>query len=92
MKIYAGDIGTVFEVDTGVDITTATKAALRVRLPNNKSVEWVGAVTGMTKVRYAVLAGDLPIAGIYLLQAYIEMPSWSGHGETVQIKVSKAFH
>lgn len=90
-KVYVGDVGTVILLDTGVDISTATKAAIKVKMPNGATAEWVGTVAETTKVSYTIQAGNLSIKGKHLLQAYVEMPGWIGRGETVNLEVYDPF-
>ena len=90
-KYYVGDVGTEIIVDTCSDITSATKAALLVRKPDNTEHEWLGAVFEDTKIRYLVQVGDFDQAGRYRVQAYIEMPGWSGRGDSTYFKVSPSF-
>lgn len=90
-KVYVGDYGTEIILDTLTDISTATKASIKVRRPNGSAVEWVGTVFETTKVRYVTQPGDLGVKGDHLLQAYVEMPTWNGRGETVELEVSDTF-
>lgn len=91
-KYYVGDIGTEIIVDTCSPISGATKAALLVMKPGSSAaVEWVGTVFEDTKIRYIVTADDFNIAGEYRMQAYVEMPGWTGRGDTVRFKVSDPF-
>jgi hypothetical protein len=88
-KIYQDDIGTVFEVDVGADISAATTTDLKVIKPSGASVTWVGAANGgtNTQIDYTIIADDLDEAGRYRLNAYVVTASWDGHGETVEFVV-----
>jgi len=90
-KIYVGDTGTEFIVDTGTDVSSATKLALKVLKPEGVSAEWVGSSYQTTKIKYTTVADDLNVAGEYAIQAYVEMPAWTGRGETVVIRVHAPF-
>jgi hypothetical protein len=90
-KYYVGDIGTEVIVDTCSNISSATTANLKVEKPDGTLVTWVGVVYQTTKIRYVILDGDFDQAGKYLMQAYVEIGSWSGHGDTVTFTVSELF-
>ena len=87
-KIHAGDIGTIFIVDTGENISTATSTDLKVRKPDGSTTVWGGSLYGTNFIKYTIQAGDL-VAGDYRLQAYIEMPTWIGYGEEVEFHVER---
>jgi hypothetical protein len=91
-KYYVNDYGTELIVDTDSDITTATVTKLIVRKPiSGKVVEWVGTIYDTTKIKYVITSGDWDEAGIYFLQAYVELPNWKGRGSTAQFIVEDAF-
>ena len=82
-KVYVGDIGTEIVVDTCSDLSTATKVELRVEKPSGAPVTWAGTVFETTKIRHVAVSGDLDEVGEYNLQAYVEMPGWTGSREKV---------
>ena len=88
---YVGDVGTAIIVDVCSDITAATVAALDVTKPDGTQVRWVGSVYETTKIIYYVKSSDFDQAGEYRLQSYIEIPGWSGHGNTTTFKVTELF-
>lgn len=90
-KIYKGDIGTVIIVDTGVDLTTATKCALKIKKPDKTTTEWVGEQSDTTKIKYTIIEGDLDQAGKYRVQSYVEFADWEGSGETTYFRVYDVF-
>jgi hypothetical protein len=92
-KIYADTIGTVVVLDTKVDISTATKASIKVLKPDGTVTEWIGSVVtpGNTSITYTTQGTDLSAVGVYKLQAYVETPIWTGRGDTVQMEVKQAF-
>jgi hypothetical protein len=89
--MYIGDIGTAIIVELCEDVSTATSLLLKVEKPDGTRVDWVGSVYLDTKIRYMTLEEDLDQVGSYLIQPYVSMPNWSGHGETVTIRVLDAF-
>lgn len=91
-KIYVGTIGTVIVLDTKVDISTATKASIKVLKPDGVVTEWIGdVVTPGTSITYTTQGADLSVVGVYKLQAYIETPTWTGRGGTAKMEVKQAF-
>ena len=90
-KYYQGDVGTEIYVDTCSDISTATFVSLKVKKPDGTDVEWVGVVSDTTKIKYVVQVGDFDQVGEYRVQSYVEMPSWSGLGDTTTFMVSQPF-
>ena len=89
-KLYIDTIGTVVELDTLMDIHTATKSSIKVLKPDGSNTEWIGSITGIsnTIITYTTVSGDLDKSGKYKLQSYVEMPDWKGRGETVTLDVS----
>ena len=90
-RYYVGDIGTELIVDTCVDITTATLAQILVQKPDGTTDTWTGAVYDTTKIKYVIQSGDWDQEGQYRYQAYVEMPSWRGKGDTVAHKIYDSF-
>lgn len=75
-KIYVGDIGVVFRVSTGIDLTAATVTKLKISCPSGTEVERTATVYGTAAngvLTYTSTASDLTEAGIYRLQAYVEL-------------------
>lgn len=85
-KLYVGTIGTVFQVDTGYSLATATSVSLKITKPSGKTVSWTGTKS-TTKIQYTTKAGDLDEAGVWKLQAYIASTAWTGLGETTTFTV-----
>ena len=90
-QYYVGDIGTIIEVDTCNDITTATLVRLNVQKPDDTVVTWSGSVYDTTKIRHTVVSGDFDQSGTYYVQAYVEMPGWTGRGGTASFKLVLPF-
>lgn len=86
-KSYVGDIGTILEVDCGVDISSATTHNLMVQKPDLTTVELTGTVYNSNYIRYTTIAGDFDQEGVYRIQSKIVIPAWQGLGETVKLRV-----
>ena len=91
VEAYVGDIGTQIILDTGENLATATDQAIKVKKPSGVEDVWDGTVVETTKVSHNTGTGDFDESGIYKLQAYVEMPAWSGHGGMVAIRVSPLY-
>lgn len=87
--VFVGDIGTEIILDCGTDISTGTLFHIEARKPNGTKVTWTAALDGTRKIKYAVQSGDLNLPGNWALQAYVELPDWSGRGEIATLQVSK---
>jgi hypothetical protein len=87
--IYTGDVGTEIILDCVDEVTTATVRAVKVRKANGVRVTWPATLEGTTKIKYVILAGDLDVVGDWALQAYVEMPLWSGSGEVATLRVNR---
>lgn len=80
-------LGTVITLECGVDLADALSVAIRVFKPGAvAAVTWPGTASGTT-VSHTVIAGDLDVTGTYIIQAYVELPGWSGTGETTTLLV-----
>ena len=89
-KVYINTEGILIKVETGIDLSGATKVSLKVRKPSGTEVEWIGTADG-TKITYITQTGDLDEAGLYKIQAYIEKGSLKILGDTDGIYVYNEF-
>lgn len=87
-RIHLGDIGTLIEVDTCSDISSATAVSLIVEKPDGTVEEWIGYVYDTTKIRYVTQEGDLDMTGRYYLQAKVVLPSGEVFGDMANFSVS----
>lgn len=85
-KVYIGDVGTVIDVDCGESIVTATGQVLKVRKPNGTEVSWSASIS-TNSLRHTAIVGDLDLVGTYMIQPYLTITGWTGHGKTVQFEV-----
>ena len=86
-KVYVGDVGTDIVLNTGVDISAATTLKIKYKKPGGSVEEWDGVLEGTTSIKYTTVTGDLDTAGLWSFQAYVVLPSWTGHGELVQHQI-----
>lgn len=85
--IYKGDTGTVIQLDTQSDISSATLVKIKVRKPSGVILDWIGALQGTTAIRYVTQANDLDESGVYKLQGYVESPAWCGSSDITSMQV-----
>lgn len=92
-KVYKDDVGTVIELDTGVDLSDAYKVAIAVRKPDGTEEEWSASVNAQqpTRLYHVAAEGDLDQVGEYYVQASVTMPAWSGRGQTTSFFVYDRF-
>ena len=90
-KHYINEIGAVIIVDTNMNLSRATKVLLQIKKPLGTTINWTGSVYNKTFIRYVVKRGDLNEAGRYLLQAYVEMPGYSGRGDSTDFTIYNVF-
>jgi len=85
--VFVGDVGTEIILDCGTAVTTATTRNIVARSPRGAKKTWTAVAEGSNSIKYVTQAGDLDQEGNWRLQAYIEMPGWSGHGDVVVLTV-----
>lgn len=99
-KYYAGDIGTLIDVNTCTLVVGATVSRLIVQKPSGVSFNWEGEVSDIenpvsgnieTHIQYTVVDGDFDEVGQYMVVAYIVSPTWSGHGTMASFNVHDVF-
>jgi len=87
--VYTGDVGTAIILDCVDDVSAATVRTIKVRKPNGVRTTWAATLDGTTKIKYVIQTGDLDVIGNWALQAYVEIPGWTGSGELVTLVVSR---
>lgn len=91
-KHYINTVGKKIIVDVGLDIHDATVMKLKIKKPDDTTVEWIATLEGLTAITYTTAAsGDWNLAGRYLVQAYIETPLLKSLGETTSFEVYTLF-
>ena len=91
---YIGDIGTVIELETGEDLTSATVTEIHIEKPDDSTVILSGAAiageSGNSKIQATLF--DLVLSGTYTVQAYVELPTpWKGFGKSATFRVYKKY-
>jgi len=89
-KIYLGDRGHVFTIQTYVDLSSVNTVTLQVLDPGGSLLTWVGSITvaGSGTMNYVTQSGDLNTAGVWEAQSYIWKSNSSYfHGDTFNFEV-----
>lgn len=91
-RAYVGDIGTIIEVNTFIDLTDAVTLELKIKKPSGAEMVKTAVIPdGMTaadgKISYTTEAGDFDVAGVYYLQPHIEGASTDHLGNTSSFEV-----
>lgn len=86
-KIYKNDIGTLFRIDCGSDITGATIHEIQIRKPDATEVIWPATMFGTNYLDYIVVAGDLNQSGSYSGHSFVLLPSGQWRGELFKFSV-----
>ena len=79
MSIFVGDVGLEIRYDVGEDISSATTTDFKYKKPSGGCESLTGALDGTQVITYTTEAGDLDEGGVYDVQPYIVLPSWTGH-------------
>ena len=93
-KIYQGDVGTIFEMTVGTDLSAATLTQYKIKRPDDTTVTRTASVKGSPTdgiLTYTGIADDTAQVGKHYLQAYVEFPTWTGLGETVPFEVHEPY-
>jgi hypothetical protein len=88
-KVYAGDIGTVIDIDVYENISGSTNYKYLVKKPDDSEVEWAAVLHNTTTFRYTTEEGDIDVKmpGAYYINPYATIGSWTGVGDTVILYV-----
>ena len=90
-KIFKDDVGVLFNVETGIDLTGATTYELRIIKPDDTTDTWIPTIAG-TVLTYTTLTSDLDQCGKWKIAAYVEFGVTSKHfGEVDFFRVHERF-
>lgn len=87
---FAGQIGALIRLDTLDDplvLVDATTTQINYLLPSGTAGEWTATLSGTVLSYLTTSAADLPEAGTYKVQAYVEGPGWKIAGGVVEMEV-----
>lgn len=86
-RIYRGDVGTKIILNAGFDISTQTTLKIKYVKPDGTKDEWNAELEGTKYAYYVTEAGDLDLTGIWTIQLYVVLTSWSGYGQIATFRV-----
>lgn len=87
-QVFVGDVGTEIALDCGTALSSATVRRIIAKKPNGTSVTWTAVADGTNGIKYVTQPNDLDIAGVWQLQAYVELPAWKGSGAVALMTVA----
>jgi len=101
-KVYEDDVGTIFDVAVGVDLSTISTVGLSLRKPSGVTVSKLGTVlyagvdpgdsTRTGVIRWVSSTGEIDEVGLWRVQAVVNTPSGGKfYGETALFSVYPSF-
>jgi len=90
-KVYVGDIGTIIEIDMQENISTATDQRLDIKKPDGTETVWTVTIYNSTYLRHTIATLELDLKGVYHIQPYMKIGTWTGRGNTVNLTVHDHF-
>ena len=95
-EIHVGDVGTVFRVtlydcDVIVDLTGYNSVQIKLQKPDETVDTHTATIyqndPTLGIIEYITQAGDLDQDGLWQIQGYVDIPTWTGHSDTEKFKV-----
>lgn len=83
------EVGPIIQAETGVDLSGASKVAIKATNPSGTGVELAGSASG-TKVQHTKTASTLNVVGPWVLQAYAEIGANKYWGDEANLEVKAA--
>lgn len=82
METFVGDT-IILSVDAGIDLSTYDDLFIKFKRPNDTVGFWIAGLdpTDNSKMLYTTLVGDLNMPGEWQVQAHVEDPNVSLHGQ-----------
>jgi hypothetical protein len=87
MAIFKNQDLLTLTLETGIDVSAASAAAVLYKKPSGTTGQWVASVAGTT-VTYAVGPSDLDEAGVWKVQPKVTIAGEIGYGEIKPMTVS----
>lgn len=91
--IFVGDIGKVFKMYSGIDMTGATSIVFNIKKPDGSIVNWTATIDSNPRyANYTTIADDLDLEGDWILSMKITFSATSVHkGKSYHFSVYKQF-
>jgi hypothetical protein len=89
MSVFKNQGYFVLTLNTGINISTATVTRINYKKPNGVTGYFEATISETTKLIYQLTNDDLDIAGLWQLQAYVEIGGLKAYGEIVYQEIKK---
>lgn len=93
-KVYVGDVGTLIKIDMQEDVSGITLQKFYVQKPKAgggvEIKEWVCTPNG-EYLEHTIVVDEIDIAGVYRINPYGKVGSWTGRGHTCEFEVFEVF-
>jgi hypothetical protein len=86
MPSVVGDVGTVLSIDVGVDVSGAVSAKMIFSSPSGDVFSRTASTSG-NAVQYTTTSLDFDESGVWTLQAFVDLGSWSGYSKPAEYVV-----
>lgn len=92
-RVYKDDIGVVFRVYAGMDLSSADTITMKVKKADGVESSWTASVddTNTYYAKYTTVSGDLSIEGTWQLSLEVTEGTSSFTGQTAVFDVYKQF-
>jgi hypothetical protein len=91
MSYYVGDSYSSFSLDTGISLTGASVTKILYKKPSGLKGSWNATATG-TVLSYQLQNGDIDEAGLWSIQAYVEIGGKKAYGKESTIYFEKSLN
>ena len=87
--IHVGDIGTkiILSVNTDTDISSGIDEVINYKKPDGTTGQWAATING-NDIEYTTIADDLDIPGTWKLQGFVNLGTWQGCTNSVDLTVN----
>ena len=86
MAVVVGDEGTPIKLDVGQNIDSAVATKIVFVPPNSSAFVRNGGKDG-NYITYSLSEGDIIESGVWSLQGWVDLGSWSGYTKPVEMRV-----
>lgn len=90
-KIYLNDYGLRITFQFDDDISTFQSGLIKYRKPDETEGEWTAVKGTGNTIYYVIQEDDLDVVGTWILQPYLVLSDWTGHGTPGRLIVYEQF-
>lgn len=88
MSYYVGQSNILLTLDTKIPLVGATATRILYTKPNGLKGFWPATVVGTT-LEYQLLNNDVDQAGVWKIQAYVEISGRKAYGQITEVNFDK---